>query len=58
MNWFTETIGEFSPEQVTAIDIKEFKGYLYNVKNNKPATVNRKLTALEQFCNVLWGSED
>lgn len=52
MNWFTETIGNFSPEQVTAIDIKEFKGYLYNVKNNKPATVNRKLTALEQFCNV------
>jgi len=32
IDWFTETVGEFSPEQITVVDIEEYKSYLHNVK--------------------------
>ena len=53
IQWFSETVGEFSPEQITVVDVQEFKSYLYNVKKNKPVSVNRKLSALEKFCEFL-----
>jgi len=53
MQWFEETVGEFSPGQITVVDVQEFKSYLYNVKRNKPVSVNRKLSALESFCEFL-----
>ncbi|MFO7296542.1 MAG: phage integrase N-terminal SAM-like domain-containing protein, partial [Clostridia bacterium] len=46
IQWFSETVGEFSPEQITVVDVQEYKSYLYNVKRNKPVSVNRKLSAL------------
>lgn len=56
IEWFTVTLGDYSPKQVTAVDIQEYRGYLYNIKNNKPATVNRKLAGIEQYFNVLAGA--
>lgn len=53
IQWFSETVGEFSPEQITVVDVQEYKSYLYNVKRNKPVSVNRKLSALESFCEFL-----
>ncbi len=53
IQWFSETVGEFSPEQITVVDVQEYKSYLYNVKRNKPVSVNRKLSALEKFCEFL-----
>lgn len=53
VQWFSETVGEFSPGQITVVDVQEFKSYLYNVKRNKPVSVNRKLSALESFCEFL-----
>ena len=53
IQWFEETVGEFSPGQITVVDVQEFKSYLYNVKRNKPVSVNRKLSALESFCEFL-----
>lgn len=53
IEWFANALGDYSPNQVTSVDIKEFRSYLYNIKNNKPATVNRKLAGLEQYFNVL-----
>ena len=50
IQWFSGTVGEFSPEQITVVDVQEYKNYLYNVKRNKPVSVNRKLSALEKFC--------
>lgn len=53
IQWFSETVGEFSPEQITVVDVQEYKNYLYNIKRNKPVSVNRKLSALESFCEFL-----
>ncbi len=53
IQWFSGTVGEFSPEQITVVDVQEYKNYLYNVKRNKPVSVNRKLSALEKFCEFL-----
>lgn len=53
IQWFSETVGEFSPMQITVVDVQEYKSYLYNVKRNKPVSVNRKLSALESFCEFL-----
>jgi len=33
--------------------VQEYKNYLYKVKRNKPVSVNRKLSALEKFCEFL-----
>jgi site-specific recombinase XerD len=53
IQWFSETVGEFSPGQITVVDVQEYKNYLYNIKRNKPVSVNRKLSALESFCEFL-----
>jgi len=53
IQWFSGTVGEFSPEQITVVDVQEYKNYLYKVKRNKPVSVNRKLSALEKFCEFL-----
>ena len=43
----------FRRDKITVVDVQEFKSYLYNVKRNKPVGVNRKLSALESFCEFL-----
>jgi len=46
-----------TPEQITVVDVQEYKNYLYNIKRNKPVSVNRKLSALESFCEFLVNAE-
>lgn len=53
IRWFTDAVGEYSPDQVSIVDIQEFRGYTYNVKRNKPVSVNRKLAAIEQYFSTL-----
>jgi integrase/recombinase XerC len=49
--WFTQTNGEaFSPQGITALDVRSFKGYLLTVAGFKPATVNRRLASLSRYC--------
>ena len=48
--WFEQTQGEpLSPAAVTPTDIREYKSFLMNVEQRKPATVNRRLAALRKF---------
>lgn len=54
IKWFTDMLEtEYSPDKITSVDIQEFRSYLHNIRQNKPTSVNRKLTALEQYCSVL-----
>jgi len=53
MQWFEETVEQFSPEKINFVDIQEYKGYLHNVKKLNPASTNRKLSALDKFFEFL-----
>jgi site-specific recombinase XerD len=45
--WFATTNGKsLTPEAITPIDVRQYRGYLLTVKGGKPATVNRKLASL------------
>ena len=49
--WFQNSNGEhMTPQAITPIDVKEYKAYLLQVKQFKPATVNRKLASISAFC--------
>jgi len=49
--WFEQTNArELTPERITPIDVREYRGHLLTVRKNKPATVNRKLASLSAFC--------
>jgi site-specific recombinase XerD len=54
--WFSQTNGrELTPERITPIDVREYRGHLLRVKNYKPATVNRKLSSISAFLE--WARE-
>lgn len=46
--WHRETFGEDpDPAKVTAVDLREYQGWMRNVKALRPATVNRRMKALK-----------
>lgn len=48
--WYVDANGrEPRPEDITSIDLREYQGYMQNVQGLKPATVNRRLAALEKY---------
>jgi integrase/recombinase XerC len=48
-HWFAQTTGEaFDPQAVGPRDIAEYRSYLLT-RGHKPATVNRRLVALQRF---------
>jgi len=48
--WFTDTNGkEHHPEDITSIDLREYQGYMQNLRGLKPATINRRQAALEKY---------
>ena len=48
--WFRQSTAEdFRSDNVTPIDIRNYKEYLQTVKGRKPATINRHLAALRTF---------
>jgi len=52
--WFAQTVGDSpAPEATTPTDVREYRGYLLNVEQRQPATVNRRLAALRRFFH--WG---
>src|SRR6187551_1627205 len=47
--WFTQTTGEaFDPQAINPREIGEYRSYLLT-RGKKPATVNRRLVALQRF---------
>jgi len=54
--WFCETNREeLTPQSITPIDLKEYKLYLLEDREFKPATVNRRLASISAFCK--WAQE-
>jgi len=48
--WFTQHLDQdFGVTAVTPTDIRDFRTYLRDRQNQKPATINRKLAALRSF---------
>jgi site-specific recombinase XerD len=48
-HWFSQTTGDaFDPQTISPCDIAEYRSYLLT-RGKKPATVNRRLVALQRF---------
>lgn len=55
--WLEETTGEtFSANSVTPVDVREYVSYLTTVKRLKPASIARKVRALNNFFDWLVGT--
>ena len=55
--WVQQTYGEpFEPARIVREDVRAYIAHLRVVKRQKPASVNRKLTALKAFCRWAVGS--
>jgi site-specific recombinase XerD len=51
-HWMEETAGElFQPEDVTPIDVAEYRRYL--IERCKPATINKNFVTLKSYFNWL-----
>lgn len=53
MKWLAENGGTDDAKQITSIDAVEYRRYLQEVRELKPASVNTALAAIEAFCNWL-----
>jgi integrase/recombinase XerC len=51
--WFIKTQGDFAPNLITALDLRDYKRYL--LQKNKPGTINRKLSAISTF--LVWAKD-
>ncbi|OPX87485.1 MAG: Tyrosine recombinase XerC [Pelotomaculum sp. PtaB.Bin104] len=48
--WYEETNETgLVAEQITSIDLREYQSYLQNVRELKPATINRRVAVLKQY---------
>lgn len=45
------TGSEFNPGEIIELDVKEYKGYLLNVKKQVPNTINQKLSGISSYFN-------
>lgn len=56
--WYEETNGEpFVPEQITSLDLHNWRSYLETVKKQTPATVNKKIASLKTYWSFLIETE-
>jgi len=54
--WYVDTYSrEPRPEDITSIDLREYQGYMQNIQGLKPATVNRRMAALEKYIKWAYG---
>lgn len=55
--WFSETNGqELAASLVTSVDLKEYQAYLIRTQGLKPATANRRMTAIHSWLH--WCQEN
>jgi integrase/recombinase XerC len=47
VKWFNKTQGNFAPNLITALDLRDYKRDL--LQKSKPGTINRKLSAISTF---------
>jgi site-specific recombinase XerD len=54
--WFEQTEGEsFDPESITALQIQDYRSYMGNALEQKPATINKAIATLKTF--FAWANE-
>lgn len=54
--WYMDMVGkEPHPWDITSIDLREYQGYMQSVQDLKPATINRRMAALEKY--IRWAHE-
>ena len=51
--WFQKTQGNFAPNLITALDLRDYKREL--LQKSKPGTLNRKLSAISTF--LIWAKD-
>lgn len=56
VSWYEQTTGTPFDNRITVFDAREYRGYLITVKKQKPASVNAKLTAVQQYANFLYSN--
>ncbi len=50
--WFNQSNGEtLTPQNLTPADIREYRQYMLNVRQAKPTTINRHLSAIRAYCS-------
>ena len=54
IRWYEQTTGQIFDNKITVFDGREYCSYLNNVQKQKPASINAKLTALQQYANYLY----
>lgn len=55
-DYFMEsTDDDFEPQNITPMDIAEYRSYLQNIKKRRPATINRALSSIRRFCE--WAAD-
>ncbi|MEW5954877.1 MAG: tyrosine-type recombinase/integrase [Bacillota bacterium] len=53
INWYGATNDmQLQPNAITSIDLREYQGYMQNVRRLKPATINRRIAVLKKY--ILW----
>lgn len=57
INWIIETDGEFTEQTIVTIDIRDYRSYLQNNKNEKIGTINLKITSLKSYFSFLFDSK-
>lgn len=56
INWYTQTTGVKFDNKISSFDCRAYKAYLCTVRKQRPASVNTKMTALQQFANFLYAA--
>lgn len=50
--WFNQSNDEtLTPQNLTPTDIREYRQYMLNVRQAKPTTINRHLSAIRAYCS-------
>jgi integrase/recombinase XerC len=57
IEWIEGNEERFSEKDITAIDIRDYRSYLQNIKNEKIGTINLKITSLKSYFSFLYGSK-
>lgn len=56
--WYEEWTGDaFNPEEVTALDLQDWRSYLQTVKGYSPATINKQIAAIKSYWAFLTDQE-
>lgn len=53
MQWYSDTNGEFIPQNITPLDIKDYLSWLNTSQKQSSTTINKKIGGLKNYFNYL-----